>query len=125
MQTSRILSRLEVAEAREPNPHLACDYRIAWITVYFAARGDPQPDVAASYAVLGLYPQKVWPAIVARRKALLGPLYEDFYPTLDARPVPVSQGRVVVPAGGLAIGLTLPVPKKPAQSVKIAARRAA
>jgi hypothetical protein len=33
MQPSRILSRLVEAEAREPNPHLQTDYRIAWITV--------------------------------------------------------------------------------------------
>jgi hypothetical protein len=99
-RTLRILSRLEIAEAREPNPHLQCDYRIAWITVLNAACGNPQPDVAATYAVLGLHPKLVWSAIVARRKALLGPFYEDFF------------------------GEALP-PKKPAQSVKVAAKRAA
>ena len=71
------MARLEIAELREANPHLQDDYRIAWITVLNAAQGVPEPHVAASYAVLGLHPLKVWPAIVERRKALLGPLYVD------------------------------------------------
>lgn len=75
----RVLARLERAEAYEVNPHLRDDYRISWITVLNAARGAAEPHVAATYAVLGLHPQKVWPAIVARRKAQLGPLYENFY----------------------------------------------
>jgi len=64
--------------------------------VLYAARGEPQPHVSASYAVLGLHPSKVWPAIVARRKAQLGPLYDDFH------------GEKFPPA-----------PKKPAQSVRL------
>lgn len=75
----RVLSRLERAELREPDPHFQCDYRVAWITVYNAAASVPSPHRAATYAVLGLHPDKVWPAIVARRKALLGPLYEEFW----------------------------------------------
>jgi hypothetical protein len=75
----RILARLEYAEAHESNPHLQDDYRIAWITVLYAARGEPQPQVAATYAVLGLHPDKVWPAIVARRKAMLGADYDKFF----------------------------------------------
>lgn len=98
--TRRILARLAEAEAHELSPHLQSDVRIAWITVSFAARGDPQPDVAASYAVLGLHPQKVWPAVVARRRALLGSHYDEFW------------------------GEALP-PKKPAQSVKFAGEHAA
>ena len=89
----RILSRLERAETREPNPHFQDDYRIAWITVVRASRGERIPHVSATYAVLGLDPDKVWPAIVARRKALLGPLYESWW------------------------GVSLPR-KKPAQSVR-------
>jgi hypothetical protein len=68
----RILCRLEQAETREPNPHLQDDYRIAWITVLRAARGESIPHVSATYAVLGLHPDKVGPAIEARRRALLG-----------------------------------------------------
>lgn len=75
----RVLLRLEQAEAREPNPHLQADYRIAWITVWYAARGDPMPEIAAAYRVLGLHPTKVWPAIVARRHALLGACYGLFW----------------------------------------------
>lgn len=76
----RILSRLCAAEAQEPDPWLQDDLRIARLTVAHAARGDTMlcsPDVLASYEVLGLHPAKVWPAIEARRKALLGPLYEE------------------------------------------------
>jgi hypothetical protein len=68
----RILSRLARAEWREVNPHFQADYRIAWITVLRAARGELWPHVTATYAVLGLHPEKVWPAILARRRALLG-----------------------------------------------------
>ena len=82
------------------NPHLRDDYRIAWITVRIAARGEPAPFVTATYAVLGLHPDKVWPAVVARRRALLGARYAEWW------------------------GEALP-PKKPAQSVKSAARIAA
>ena len=95
--TRRILFRLEQAEWRESNPHFQDDYRIAWITVLRAARGEPIPHLTATYAVLGLHPSKVWPAIVARRKALLGSAYEFFYGSLP--------------------------PKKPAQPVRVAARK--
>ena len=75
----RILSRLESAERREIDPHFQDDYRIAWITVLYADRGFWEPQVAATYAVIGLHPSKVWAAIVERRKAALGFLYEEFY----------------------------------------------
>ncbi|HUD64676.1 MAG TPA: hypothetical protein VMQ17_08865 [Candidatus Sulfotelmatobacter sp.] len=75
--SSRVLVRLAAAELRELNPHWQDDYRISWITVRNAAQCVPEPHVVASYAVLGLHPSKVWPAIVERRKALLGPFYVD------------------------------------------------
>lgn len=74
----RILARLEAAEAKEINPHFQDDIRIAWITVLYAAQELPIPHVQASYRVLGLHPERVWPAIVERRKALLGRCYERF-----------------------------------------------
>jgi hypothetical protein len=83
--TRRVLSRLEHAEARELCPHGRDDYRIAWITVLNAAEGVRDPFGAATYAVLGLHPSKVWPAIVARRKALLGPFYEEFWGEAERR----------------------------------------
>ncbi len=101
----RVLFHLEQAEAREPNPHLQADFRIAWITVLYAARGDPLPHVAATYQVLGLHPDLVWSAIVRRRKALLGSCYAEFW--------------------GEEISLP---PKKPVQSEKVSrplAKRAA
>jgi len=98
--TRRVLSRLECAELSELNPHLRDDLRIAWIVTLYAAEGNPQPLVSASYRVLGMHPDKVWPWIVAWRKAKLGPLYEEFW------------------------GVELP-PKKPLQSERFAERRAA
>ena len=92
----RILSRLETAEAQEPDLWLRDDLRIARLTVIHAARGDAvecSPEVLASYEVLGLHPEKVWPAILAQRNAL-GPL--------EATGAP---------------------PKKPAQSVKLWAEK--
>jgi hypothetical protein len=93
--STRVLSRLISAEAQEPDPWLRDDLKIARLTVVHAARGDAvecSADVLASYEVLGLHPEKVWPAIQRRRKALLGPLCEN----VSATP-----------------------PKKPAQSVKL------
>lgn len=98
----RILARLERVEWEEPNPNFQDDYRIAWITVLRASRGERIPHVSATYAVLGLHPDKVWPAIVARRKALLGSEYYKFFPAAEQR---------------------LP-PKKPAQSVRLGAPEA-
>jgi hypothetical protein len=68
----RVLRRLEAAEKKEPDPWLRDDIRIAWITILYASRGNQQPFVDATYQVLGLHPEKVWPAILARRAALLG-----------------------------------------------------
>jgi len=68
----RVMLRLEQFEARELNPHLRDDIRIAWITTLYASQGNPQSHVDATYRVLGLHPDKVWPAILARREALLG-----------------------------------------------------
>lgn len=74
----RILARLEQAELREPNPHFRDDYRIAWITVLNAWQGSLCPQVAATYAVLGVHPEKVWPLIVGWRKAKLGSEYAEW-----------------------------------------------
>jgi hypothetical protein len=73
----RILARLEQAEAREVNPHFQTDYRIAWIALLRAARGERIPFITASYTVLGLHPDKVFPAIEARRRAILGAFYNE------------------------------------------------
>ena len=97
--TQRIISRLESAEDHEVNPHFQDDHRIAWITVLRAARGETQPHVSATYTVLGLHPDKVWPSIIERRKALLGQAYE-FWGAASSRE-------------------SLP-PKKPARSVRSA-----
>jgi hypothetical protein len=77
--TGRVLLRLEQSEKTEIDPHFRDDIRIAWITTLFAARGETEPHVAATYRVLGMHPEKVWPAIVARRKAMLGTEYENFF----------------------------------------------
>lgn len=103
----RVLKRLWRAEVSESNPHFQTDYRIAWITTLLASRGDPAPYVAATMTVLGLHPAKIWPARIARRKALLGRDYSLFY---DAEgnwiPEPLAD-----PWRGES-------PRKPVQSVK-------
>jgi hypothetical protein len=70
--TEHVLAHLERAELKECDPWLRDDLRIAWITVLYAAQGNPQAHIDASYNVLGIHPDKVWPAIEARRAALLG-----------------------------------------------------
>jgi hypothetical protein len=92
--SGRVVERLTQAEACEPNPHYRDDLQIARLTVHYAATGEAvlcPPHVLASYAVLGLHPEKVWPAIEARRKALLGPLLE----VLGAPPVPKKAAQSV------------------------------
>jgi hypothetical protein len=71
-QTFSILGYLASAEMREEDVWLRDDIRIAWITVLNAAQGSPIPHIEATYTVLGLHPDKVYPAILARREALLG-----------------------------------------------------
>jgi hypothetical protein len=93
--STRVVTRLTEAEAQERDPWLRDDLRIARLTVAYAANGEAtlcSPDVLASYMVLGLHPDKVWPAIQARRKALLGPLYRE---VLGAAPVPKKPPQAV------------------------------
>jgi hypothetical protein len=77
--SGRVLARLEDCERTEIDPWLRDDFRIAWITVLFASRGNLQPHVDATYRVLGLHPEKVWPAMMERRKAICGRLYEEVW----------------------------------------------
>jgi len=71
--TFAILDYLASAEAAEEDVWLKDDYRISWICVLNASQGSPIPHIEASYTVLGLHPDKVYPAILERRAALLGP----------------------------------------------------
>jgi hypothetical protein len=69
----RILFRLSAAEAQEVDPWYRDDLRIARLTVAYAARGEAvlcSPQVLATYSVLGLHPDKVWPAMQVRHEAL-------------------------------------------------------
>lgn len=75
----RVLLRLQSAESEQSNHHLRDDYHIARITVQLASNGNPIPHIEATYAVLGVHPDKVWGKIIARRKALLGKLYSAIY----------------------------------------------
>jgi hypothetical protein len=72
VRVESVLAYLERAEFKEIDPWVRDDLRIAWITVLLASRGEAIPHITASYRVLGLHPEKVWPAILARRAALLG-----------------------------------------------------
>jgi hypothetical protein len=92
--SARVMARLVQAEACELDPHYRDDLRIARLIVRYAETGEAvlcSPHELASYMVLGLHPEKVWPAIQARRNAL-GPM--------DVWAAP-------------------PVPKKPAQAVRL------
>lgn len=74
--SGRILSRLTQAIAREPDPWMQDDLKIAKLTALYAANGEAvecSPSVLASYYVLGIHPDKVWPRILQRREAM-GPL---------------------------------------------------
>jgi hypothetical protein len=75
----RVIGRLLQAESREPDPWARDSYAIARLTVASAARGEQHPHVLATYSFLGLHPDKVWPAIVARRRSMLGQHYDDWY----------------------------------------------
>lgn len=74
-----ILAYLESAEDRESNAHYRDDFRIAWLTVLNAARGESAPHFWATYKVLRVAPDQVWSMIEARRKFLLGAAYEHFF----------------------------------------------
>lgn len=72
----RVIARLEELEKFEQDPWYADDIRIARLTVIHAWRGDAvecSPHVLATYELLGVHPNQVWPKIEARRAAL-GPL---------------------------------------------------
>lgn len=106
--SGRVLARLWRAEVCEVNPWFQTDYRISWITVLLASRGEREPFVSACYAVLGKHPSRIWPSIVRRRRALLGreyPLFYDADGNWKAEPLPD-------PWCGQS-------PKKPVQSVLI------
>lgn len=81
MNACRILERLEEAERSEPDIWLRTDYRQAFICVSLAYKGEQQPFVTSSYRVFGIHPEKVWPAIMAKRKAKLGKEFSDWYDT--------------------------------------------
>jgi hypothetical protein len=64
--SGRIMARLACAEAREVNPHLADDYRIAWLTVWNASQGHADPWRYSFWCYLGKTPEKIIPELVAR-----------------------------------------------------------
>ena len=95
--SGRVLARLEQAECKEISPWVRDDIRIAWLTVLYASRGEKDAHFWATYRVLGMPPDQVWPSIVERRMAMLGPVYAARYEEF--------------------FGETSP-PKKPAQGVR-------
>ena len=77
--SDRILDRLDEAERAEPDIHLRTDYRQAWVCVRLASRGEAQPFVESSYRIYGMHPDKVWPHILATRKAKLGEEFRNWH----------------------------------------------
>ncbi len=86
--SERVLARLEKAEQKEFDPSFRDDIRIAWITTLYASQGNPQAHIDATYRVLGKHPDKVWPAILAQREALLGP---EFLPHNKKQPMAANR----------------------------------
>jgi hypothetical protein len=107
----RILAQLTLAEAKEPCPWFRDDIRIAWITTRLASQGNQQAHVDATYAVLGLHPDKVWLAILARREAVLG---TAAVAQLVERRTCNAEATGSNPVGGSS---PVPSPKKPVESV--------
>lgn len=89
--TERILARLAERELEEADPWLRDDLRIAWITVLNASRGEDHPHFWATYTVLRMHPDQVWPAIVAQRRAALGAHYEEFFGAEELAGVPAKK----------------------------------
>jgi hypothetical protein len=81
---NRVLARLIQLEAHEPDVWLREDIRQSFITLSLALKGYSQPFVAASYRMYGLHPDKLYPAILARRKMLLG---SESFPGSIKKPV--------------------------------------
>lgn len=104
--SERILARLIQAEARESLVYYEDDYRQAFICVTLASRGNTIPFVVSSYQMYGLHPDKVYPAILARRKALLGPTGADITTTQPSH-------------------VSAPASKKPSRSVRDEERKRA
>jgi hypothetical protein len=82
--SGRVLLRLEQAERKETDPHYRDDIRIAWITVLYALRSEPQPHVRATYAVLGVHPDQVFAKIQAFRQWVLAADYDTFFPEVNS-----------------------------------------
>lgn len=130
-QVDRILAELVRAEAHEQDVWLKDDYRQAFVIVSLAERGNPIPFITSSYICYGLHPDKVWPSLVARRKADCGKLYPVLFDQNDIRkPGPTeaelsmwAKDRKVTPEDERPeqfetpdASLSNPSPKKPVQS---------
>lgn len=101
--TERILARLTQLAAHEQDVSFCDDIRQAFVLVALAAKGHPRPLAESSRICYGLYPEQVWPALVAKRKLDLGSEYSQWYDHNDnLRPNPDL----------------LPCPRKPVQSVR-------
>lgn len=106
---------------KEQDPWLRDDLRIAVRTCVNASNGIEQPDVIATYEVLGIHPKLLWQAIAERSRAKLRGLYADFF---DEQGHWRSEGTLADPAAieqliverNKQLG-QLP-PKKPAHSIR-------
>lgn len=70
--SNRIVERLLAAEIRESDVWFKDDYRQARICVATAAKGEPDPFLASSYAVYGTHPDHVWAKVMGNRRYRLG-----------------------------------------------------
>jgi hypothetical protein len=108
-----VLAYLAQREEIESDVWLRDDLRISWLTVLYASRGYQAPAISASYQVLGLHPDKVFPAILERRRGLLGSEYEQF---AAVPPEPTEKKAAI--EGGSVLGESALPPKKSPASVR-------
>lgn len=79
--SERVLCRIAQAEAREPDPWIRDDYRVAWLTVLRASEGCPDPFGLAFWGYYGTSWQravKFWQERTAVRDKLLGAGLDSF-----------------------------------------------
>lgn len=77
--SDRVIERLLAAERRETDVWLRDDYRQARICVSMAARGEPDPFLASSYAIYGTHPDHVWEKLMRDRRCRLGREFSDWF----------------------------------------------
>lgn len=115
-----VLDYLLWARDAEEHPWFRTDYQIAFRTCLNVGQGCPKPFVVASRETLGLHPDKIWPALVARSRWLLGNRFREGLDDVTWHPHPE-----LVAAWEARQVVTEAPRKKPCRRVEFLPRRAA